>query len=49
MEKSGVYKVKCDFVYISQSGRFFKTRLKGHLDLKRPSHVKHEYGQHKNY
>lgn len=42
LEKSGVYKIKCgdcNHIYVGQSGRSLKTRLKEHLDSKRPSHV----------
>jgi hypothetical protein len=42
LEKSGVYKITCgdcNHIYVGQSGRSLKTRLKEHLDSKRPSHV----------
>ena len=42
LEKSDVYKIKCDdcdHVYIGQTGRSFKTRIGEHFGLKRPSLV----------
>jgi hypothetical protein len=43
MERSRVYKIKCgrcNFMYIGQTGRSFNTRIREHLDLKRPSQVR---------
>jgi hypothetical protein len=42
LERSGVYKIECsncNQIYVGQSGRSLKTRLKEHWDFKRPSHV----------
>jgi hypothetical protein len=54
LESSGVNKIKgsdCNQIYVGQSGRSLRTKLKEHLDFKRPSHVADHmshYGHHTN-